>query len=593
LPRFWNRLSRRLRVGLGRSDLPEHTAEMVLGAVVGVLGGLAAVGFRWLLQGSEALFFDGIGGLLEPLAPYHLLVLPLLGGLIAGPFVWVVGRGIEGSGVPELQEAAARRGGRLPSLCWLYKVVAVVITIGSGGSAGREGPIAFIGSSLAADLSRLVGGGERRRRLLLASGAAAGVAATFNAPLAGTFFGLEIVLGAWTAEAFAPVVVAAVAASAIGRHFFGSHPAFFVHEYSLATFSELPIFAVLGVAAAVVGVLFIFALYGVRDLWDRVRMPLPLRLAPAALAVGALGLLHPGVMGLGYDIIETTLIGRLADARLLLLMFGKLITTSLTLGSHGSGGIFAPSLFIGAILGGAVGQVCDHYIPALTTSPGAYALVGMGALFAAVSHAPMTAVLTIFEITGDYRMILPLMLACGIATIAAQHICRVSIYNLKLVRRGVHVQLGHDVNLLNDIKIGEAMTTDLVTVRPDTPAREVLKLSERTTHHGFPLADKQNRLHGLVTCDDIRKAADEGRLDQPVRKLASHRLIVAFPDESLNDAVRKLGLHHVGRVPVVSRQDHRRLLGIITRKDIISAYNRALVRAHTRLEETAETELFE
>jgi len=566
---------------------------MVLGAVVGVLGGLAAVGFRWLLQGSEALFFDGIGGLLEPLAPYHLLVLPLLGGLIAGPFVWVVGRGIEGSGVPELQEAAARRGGRLPSLCWLYKVVAVVITIGSGGSAGREGPIAFIGSSLAADLSRLVGGGERRRRLLLASGAAAGVAATFNAPLAGTFFGLEIVLGAWTAEAFAPVVVAAVAASAIGRHFFGSHPAFFVHEYSLATFSELPIFAVLGVAAAVVGVLFIFALYGVRDLWDRVRMPLPLRLAPAALAVGALGLLHPGVMGLGYDIIETTLIGRLADARLLLLMFGKLITTSLTLGSHGSGGIFAPSLFIGAILGGAVGQVCDHYIPALTTSPGAYALVGMGALFAAVSHAPMTAVLTIFEITGDYRMILPLMLACGIATIAAQHICRVSIYNLKLVRRGVHVQLGHDVNLLNDIKIGEAMTTDLVTVRPDTPAREVLKLSERTTHHGFPLADKQNRLHGLVTCDDIRKAADEGRLDQPVRKLASHRLIVAFPDESLNDAVRKLGLHHVGRVPVVSRQDHRRLLGIITRKDIISAYNRALVRAHTRLEETAETELFE
>ncbi len=579
---------------MGRSGFPAHSFEILLGAVVGVLGGLAAVSFRWMLAGTESLFFSGIGGLLEPIAPYHLLVLPTLGGLIVGPFVWVLARGVEGSGVPELQEAAARRGGRLRSACWLYKALASAVTIGSGGSAGREGPIAFIGSSLAADLGRLVRGGEHRRRALLACGAAAGVAATFNAPLAGTFFALEIVLGTWTAEAFAPVVVAAVAASAIGRHFFGSHAAFFVYEYSLATFSELPIFAILGIVAAVVGVLFIVALYGVGDLWDRVRMPVALRLAPAGLAVGALGLLHPAVMGLGYDTVEATLLGRLTDIRLLLmLMFGKLIATSLTLGSRGSGGIFAPSLFIGAMLGGALGQLCHEYIPALTTSPGAYALVGMGALFAAVSHAPLTAVLTIFEITGDYRMILPLMLACGIASLVAQHIYRVSIYNLKLLRRGVHIQLGHDVNLLNDIEIREAMTADVMTVAAQTTAREVVKLLEQTAHHGFPLVDEEGMLHGIITAGDIRHAAEEGRLDRPVSELATHRLVVAFPDETLNDALRKLGLHHVGRVPVVSREDHRRLLGIITRKDIVSAYNRALMQAHTDLEKTAETELFE
>jgi CIC family chloride channel protein len=593
LLRSWKRLRRRLRVRVGRSDFPEHSLEIMLGAVVGVLGGLAAVGFRWLLGATEMLFFDGLGGLLAPIAPYHLLVLPALGGLIVGPFVWALARGVEGSGVPELQEAAARRGGRLRSACWVYKAIASAITIGSGGSAGREGPIAFIGSSLAADLGRLVRGGERRRRALLASGAAAGVAATFNAPLAGTFFALEIVLGTWAAEAFAPVIVAAVVGSAIGRHFFGSHPAFFVHQYSLATFAELPIFALLGAAAAVVGVLFIAALYGVGDLWNRARMPIPLRLAPAGVAVGALGLLHPGVIGLGYDTIEDTLLGHLADGRLLLLlMLGKLIATSLTLGSRGSGGIFAPALFIGAMLGGAVGQFWSQHVAA-ATSPGAYALVGMGALFAAVSHAPMTAVLTIFEITGDYRMILPLMLACGIASIVAQNISRVSIYNLKLLRRGVHIQLGHDVVLLNDIEIRQAMTTDLVTVLPQTAAREVLKLSEHTTHHGFPLADEQGRLHGLITCEDVRRAAEEGRLEEPVSNLAAHRLIVAFPDETLNDALRKLGLHHVGRVPVVSREDHRELLGIITRKDIISAYNRALVQTHTDLGKTAETELFE
>lgn len=477
---------------------------------------------------------------------------------------------------------------------WLHKAFASAITIGSGGSAGREGPIAFIGASLAADLGRFFPGGERRRKLIFACGAAAGVAATFNAPLAGAFFALEIVLGSWGAETFAPVVVSAVVSSAIGRHVFGSMPAFDVPPYSLATFAELPVFALLGLLAAPIGVLFVLALYGVGDLWQRARWPVGLRYAPAALLVGALGLLHPGVMGLGYDEISTTLRGETpAIAVLLALMIGKIVTTSLTLGSGGSGGIFAPSLFIGAKLGAAVGLATALVFPAVTTSPGAYALVGMGALFAGVSHAPITAVLTIFELTGDYRMILPLMLSCGIATITARHLMRTSIYNLKLLRRGVHIELGRDISLLNDIEVRDAMSRNLVTIHPQASGQEALRLMETTTHHGFPLVDEKGLLHGMVTSDDVRHAAAEGRLGEPVTQIATHHLVVAFPDESLHDALRKLGIHHVGRVPVVEREDHRRIVGIITDKDVINAYNHALIRQHTHLERTTSTEYFD
>ena len=589
-----SRLRRRMRVRAARSELSEHTLDMLLGVVVGALGALSAVGFRWLLESVTELFQSDLAWLLTGLGDYRLVVMAALGGALVGPFVARLRRGIDGSGVPELQEAAARRGGRLRSLCWLYKAAASAVTIGSGGSAGREGPIAFIGASLAADIGKLLRGGERRRRLLLACGAAAGVAATFNAPLAGTLFGLEVILGAWAADTFAPVVGSAVVASAIGRHFFGTDPAFTVFPYELSTFAELWLFALLGLLAAPVAVLFTISLYGITEMWEKLGMPLALRLVPALVVVGLIGTWNQGVLGLGYEVVSHALQGLVPGiGLLLLLMTGKIITTSLTIGSGGSGGIFAPSLFIGAMLGGAVGRTADALLPRLVTTPGAYALVGMGAVFAGVSHAPMTAVLTIFELTGDYRMILPLMLACGVSAIAARHLVRSSIYNLKLLRRGVHVQLGHDVELLNDIEISRAMTTDLTTISPEAPGSEALRLMEVTSHHGFPLVDDRGLLHGMITADDVRRAAEEGRLEEPVSSLGTHELVVAFPHETLNDALRKLGLRHIGRVPVVDPKDHRRILGIITRKDVIAAYNRALVHQHTHLQDTAETELFE
>ena len=589
-----NRLRRRAAVSAGRSRLSDHTIEIALAVVVGLLGAGGAIAFRGLLGFVTTLFFTDTAHVLQAIEPWNLLLLPAIGGLIVGPLVAWSGRDVEGSGVPELQEAAALHDGRIRALRWLPKSLASALTIGSGGSVGREGPIAFIGASLAADLGRLAPGGEGRRRLLFACGAAAGIAATFNAPLAGAFFALEIVLGTWRAETFAPVVVSAVVSSAVGRHFFGIAPAFDVPAYSLATFVELPVFAILGLISAIAGVIFMFALYSTGDLWSRLRWPRPLRLAPAGLLVGLIGVWQPGVLGLGYETISHTLQGQLPGVALLLLLaLCKIVATALTLGSGGSGGIFAPSLFIGAMLGGAVGTVANAIFSSHGTSEGAYALVGMGGVFAAVSHAPITAVLTIFELTGDYLMILPLMLTCGIATVVARHLKRTSIYNLKLLRRGVHLELGRDVSLLNELEVRGAMTTNLVTVAPDAPARDAMELMRQTTHHGFPLVDADGVLHGIVTAHDLRRAAADGRLDDPVTSIATHQLVVAFPDDTLNDALRKLGMHHVGRVPVVSRRDHRSLLGLITDKDVVAAYNHALIRQHTHLGRTKHTEFFE
>jgi CIC family chloride channel protein len=230
--------------------------------------------------------------------------------------------------------------------------------------------------------------------------------------------------------------------------------------------------------------------------------------------------------------------------------------------------------------------------PGLDVSPGAFALVGMAAAFAAASHAPITSVLIVFELTRDYRMILPLMLACGVSVILAKMIFRFSIYNLKLIRRGIHVSLREDTRFLDDISVEEAMTVEVVTVLPETPVRQVQALFEQTKHHGFPLVDAAGRLHGIVTIGDLR-AAPEETLDGPVSALASHDLVVAYRDDSLNEALIKLGLRKIGRLPVVEHEDPTRLVGLITRKNLIAAYNRALTAAHTHLDGTAPHQHFE
>lgn len=576
---------------------------VALAAMVGVGGGFGAVAFRKMISFFQEVYFVWLNRLLAPhFGHLSFIILPGLGGLVFGPIIYFFAKEAKGHGVPVVMEAVAAHQARMrPRLVFFTSLISS-ICIGSGGSAGREGPIVQIGSALGSTFAQILKLPVKLAKLLVGCGGAAGIAATFNAPLGGSFFALELIVRDWGATIFAPVVVSAFFATAVSRRFLGDHPSFLVPPYSVNSLSELPLFGLVGLACALVGTLFIVTLTFLEDFWDEVKIPEWLKPMPGGLIVGAMGVLslhllgtptdyQQGIFGVGYPTLQRILSGSV-DIPIILgsLMLLKVAATSMTLGSGGSGGIFAPSLFMGCMTGGFIGSLVHMWLPGLGTSPAAYALVGMGAVFTATSRAPITSVLVVYEITQDYRMILPLMFACAVSLVVARGLLRFSIYEIPLIRRGIHVSLVQEPVLLNDIHVDDAMSAPVITVRPDQTVAEVLHLFDTTKHHGFPVVDRQGRLHGLITLSDVREALTEGDLDAPVSHYATHDLLITFPDETLNDALRKLAMGDVGRLPVVATDDHQRLLGLITRKNILSAYNQALTSRHTRLEETVRPE---
>ncbi|MEZ5077980.1 MAG: chloride channel protein [Solirubrobacterales bacterium] len=449
-----------------RARLSGPTGLLVVAFLVGGAAGIGAVGFRYLIEGFTYLFtghteYGGAGNQDNPLVPglgiWFVLIAPILGGLLYGPLVSRFAAEARGHGVPEVMYAVSRKGGKIRPRVALVKSLASALCIGSGGSVGREGPIVQIGSALGSTFAQLSAAGAPRMRLLVACGAAAGVSATFNAPIAGVFFALEVILRDFETNSFGAVAVSSVTASVIGRAAFGSDAFLEVPEVGVGPVGGYPLYLVLGILAALVGVVFIHSLYGMEDRADRLwRYSEAWRPAAGGVLLGLLILAIPEMYGVGYPVLEGAIDGRYAIAFLLVLLAGKVLATSLTLAIGGSGGVFAPSLFMGAMLGAAFGAAADSAVPGLAGPAAAYGLIGMGAVFAATARAPMTAVLIIFELTGDYKIILPLMLAVVVATALAGRLAPSSIYTLKLKRRGIDLDRGHPHQPLETIPAPEA-----------------------------------------------------------------------------------------------------------------------------------------
>jgi CIC family chloride channel protein len=367
---------------------------------------------------------------------------------------------------------------------------------------------------------------------------------------------------------------------------------------------ELVLYAVMGVLAALVAVAFTRILYFFEDLFDNWKgFPEYLKTPVGGALLGLGGLLffrlnqNPGMQvpgdpvaffGVGYDAMEWALLGKGTVLLLLGLLVVKILATSLTIGSGGSGGVFAPSLFIGAMMGGAFGYAANALFPNVTAAPGAYALVGMAAVFAGAARAPITSILILFEMTDDYRIILPLMLATVISTILAEHLSRESIYTLKLLRRGVRLEQGRDIDVMQGVMIGEAMTTQVDTVSADLPLEDLRMVFDESHHHGLPVLDEQGELFGIVTLQDLGRAAERGGLEgRLVRDIATRSLLTVYPDEPMWVALKRLGTRDVGRLPVVDRQNPKRLLGLIRRSDIVRAY-RVGINRRLDLQERAD-----
>lgn len=590
-------LGERVAAWIDRALPSELAVQWIIAGLVGLGTGLGAVAFIYAIAQVTKLLYVVLPDTLGWSWAVWLVMAPTLGGLIAGPIIFYFAREAKGHGVPEVMQAIALRGGRIRPQVVVGKVLASAACIGSGGSAGREGPIVQVGSALGSSVAQFLRFSETRTRNLVACGAAAGIAATFNAPIAGVMFSIEILLGELKPGDLGSVVISAVTASTLARSILGNRPAFDIPAYTLGHPAELGLYVLLGVLCALVGVGFIRVLYAAEDFFDGWRFPEVLKPAVGGALLGllavaylaALGFLPstervmPQVYGAGFPTIEAALQQTLPLGLLFILAVLKPIATSLTLGSGNSGGVFAPGLFTGAMLGGAFGSLMVLLLPGLVSGSGGYATVGMAGVFAAAARAPLSAILIVFEMTDDYRIILPLMTCVVAATAVASALHSESIYTLKLVRRGIHLARGRDVDILDSVRVDEVMRREPVTVAADFPCKELPDLFLQSNAHAFPVLDRQGLLIGIVSLEDYRRAAEESDLEGlTVVEIATRAMVLAYPRESMRSVLRKMAPRDLSRLPVVDPDDPRRLMGVVRRNDIVRAYELGTVRREER-----------
>ncbi len=560
-----------------RLPLPPVFTLGLQAVVVGIGTGLVAVFFILGLKQVSAYTQQvvaqwGYAGLFVAL---------VLGGLVTAVIVVYLAPEAKGHGVPEVMLALATRGGRISPRLVVLKVVASMITIGVGGSAGREGPIVQSGAALGSTVGQWFRLNEERIKVLVAAGAAGGIAAAFNAPIAGSIFALEVILGELGAAYFGMVVLAAVAASVVSQAYLGLQPAFHVPAYGLNSAWELLLYVALALFCALLAVLFIRMLYFLEDVFERWKAPEMLKPVIGMVLTGVVALAFPQVLGPGLEFIGETIAENMDEPALwlLALALAKLVATSFTLGAGNSGGVFAPSLFAGAALGGAFGVVMQRVFPGLPINPGAYALVGMSATFSAAARAPITAVLIVFEMSRDYRLILPLLFATVLSTLVAHYLHPESIYTLKLVRRGITWRFGRDLDLMERITVAEAMDPNPSTVPEWMPVSMLLQVFTEAHSHGLPVLNGRGELVGVVTLTDYQRAVEREDFSRlKVADIMSRDLKVAYPDENLWQVLRRMNLHNIGRLPVVSRQNPKQLVGWIQTRDIVRAYNLAMAQ---------------
>ncbi|MFH1429212.1 MAG: chloride channel protein [Candidatus Margulisiibacteriota bacterium] len=545
------------------------TYMFIQAVIIGVITAMAAIAFRSLIAFFQSGFFNTGQNVLFFMGKYYVIVIPAIGGLIVGLLIKYYAPEAKGHGVPEVMNAVANLGGRIRPRIVLIKALASSICIGSGGSVGREGPIVQIGSAIGSTLGQYLNLTHKQIKNLVACGAAAGIAATFNAPIAGVIFAMEVILRDFNRFSFGIVVISSVVASSISRAYYGNVPAFKIIPYALHHYSELVLYLVLGVVCGITALLFVKTLSKSEDLFKHFKVPELSKPVLGGLLIGSIGLFFPHIFGVGYETMEKVLSGLLSLKVILFLIFIKIIATSITIGSGGSGGVFAPSLFIGAMTGGTLGKVFEVLFPKLGVASGSYSLVGMAALFAAAAQAPMSSIIILFELTDDYRIILPLMLSCVVSTVIYHHFNKESIYTEKLTARGIHIPAAGEINYFDSIAVRDAMIEKVDAVLETGSLEDVQKKIKDTGHKGFPVVNSNDDLLGMITQEDIK----DKPLDAIVKDIYNRNFKYCLPDQSLNTALEKMATYNIGRMPVVDESNPKKMLGIITRKSLLKTYS--------------------
>lgn len=545
--------------------------------IVGIAGGFGAVLFRWLLDLFKDIFFQKIPLLLSFMGDYAVIIIPAIGAVFFGPLIYFFAREAKGHGVPEVMEAMELKGGRIRPAVGLVKSLASSLCIGSGGSVGREGPIVQIGSAIGSSIGQVLRFSDEKVKILVASGAASGVAATFNAPLGGVFFALEVILRDFSTRRLGGVVVAAVIASVIAKVFFGGDPSIPVPPYTLGNPWELLFYLGFGLLLVPVCILFIRSIYKFEDAFKKLPLPELSKPIIGGLLLGGIGFFYPQVFGVGYENIEHAVDASMPFKLMVLLIPLKILAVSLTLGSGGSGGIFAPSLVLGALTGGSFGYLLSHFFPQMGIEPGAYALVGMGAFFAGAARAPITSIVLLFELTGDYLIILPLMLTVAITTITADRLHPESIYSLKLTRKGISLRKKMRRDILEHIKVHEILKKDMASVPPSTTMDNILPALAQGSYRTLPVIDRDGTFYGIITVNQILDSLEH--MDSLKHLIIAQDLAQTGPSvkdsDNLNEALNKFLESESDVLPVIKKDKQKVIVtGIISRDDLLSAYSR-------------------
>lgn len=571
--------------------------HQIVMSVVAVFVGAAAAGgaiaFRESIDFLQLLFLGFRSELVATFASqtewWRLLLAPVVGGLLIGLFCKFVMPGGRPQGVADVIESSALRVGRMSMRQGLGAAVISATSIGCGASVGREGPAVHLGAALASFLGRQLNLTRSQARTLLGCGVASAVAASFNAPIAGVFFALEVVIGHYALSAFAPIVIASVFGTILSRAWFGDFPAFVVPTHPITSILEFPAFMILGVVCAVATIALMRITEIVEVQSRRLAVPRWLHPAGAGLIVGLVALEFPEILGVGYEAMDSALNEQYGLQLLISLAALKILMTALCLGAGFGGGVFSPSLFIGAMIGGAYGIIATMPFPHLSSGHGAYTLIAMGAVSAATLGAPISTILIIFELTGDYKLTVGVMIAVVIASLITRVWHSPSFFADQLKRRGVHVQGGHDVAALRSLKVHDLMRQDHVPVSAETGLDSLRSRLRLAPMNELFVTDPDEKLVGTITLADLGEAAFDSSKDREYTAIGLARKHPPFLEisDDLQKAIRRFTETEEGLLAVVDSAERMRLIGCLHERDVMRAYNQALI--NQQAEEHGET----
>lgn len=560
----------------------EHIFMVAVASVTGFLVGVSAVVFKWMILAVYDFCYNKTAGINLEQWSLSLLWIPVIlavGGILVGLLNHYLNPSGDTGSVAEAMKWAAVDQGRVPSRVIWFRPIVSAITIGSGGSAGREGPIVQVGAAIGSWVGKRIKASSERVRLMAGCGAAAAIAAAFNAPLGGIIFSIELILGDFNIKVFSPLIFASVIATVTARHMEGNVPAFQLPHYSMVSPWEIIFFVILGLLCGLLAALFYRMYFIISGKFKSLKIHPILLPAVGGVIVGFMAILFPDILGNGYKSMDKVLTGNMAWTLALALIFMKMIATSVTIGSRGSGGKFAPALFIGSMAGGVFGVWANYFFPGVTGPPGGYALVGMGAVMSAVAHAPLTNILMVFELTDNYQVIAPIMVACISSTFVYSYFFSNSVYSEELHLRGITIWGGRESSIMGGIKVKSVMTKEFETIPENMPFKKILNLITRSREMYFPCVDEKGRMTGILSVQDVREFLFEPGLEDLVvaKELAHEKIITLNPDDNLNDAMEKFAIKDLDELPVVSPHGKNRILGMLKRKEVITAYKKAVL----------------